>query len=291
MMNRNTIAVAGALAVLASVACATAHAQSVPDVGERGAMSTVQATACVPPSPVNDRYNHCGWGVWRLETQRSAVIATLAEPASYLICREMVDAAEPGGYPISVEADGVAISTGAPAAAAGHAPGGCFLVSGKKIVINGAARPQKPVNGYYIRWVRCLGRTRCRGRRGNWPRPLRIARCWRSSRSNACCACASAATTCSATRRRTSATTVSGPTADTSSCAVPRPPCSTSAVAPMCPRRCWRWSRSGLPASMPARGDWCSEAASDACTARPASRQVQGLSRALRMLAGADADP
>jgi hypothetical protein len=151
MMNRNTIAVAGVLAVLASGACATAHAQSVPDVGERGAMSTVQATACVPPSPVNDRYNHCGWGVWRLETQRSAVIATLAEAASYLVCREMVDAAEPGGYPISVEADGVVISTGAPAAAAGHAPGGCFLVSGKKIVINGAARPLKPVNGYYIR--------------------------------------------------------------------------------------------------------------------------------------------
>ncbi|MFD0724372.1 hypothetical protein [Lysobacter brunescens] len=151
MIHHNTIVVAGMFAALASMACTTARAQSVPDVGERGAVSSVQATACVPPSPVNDRYNHCGWGVWRLETQRTAVIATLAEAANYLICREMVDAAEPGGYPISVEADGVVISTGTPAMAAGHAPGGCFLVSGKKIVINGAARPQKPVGGYYIR--------------------------------------------------------------------------------------------------------------------------------------------
>lgn len=151
MIHRNTFAAAGVLAALASGACATARAQSVPDVGDRGAMSSVQAAACVPPSPVNDRYNHCGWGVWRLETQRSAVIATLAEPASYLVCREMVDAAEPGGYPISVEVDGVAISTGTPAAATGHAPGGCFVVSGKKIVLNGPTRPQKAVNGYYIR--------------------------------------------------------------------------------------------------------------------------------------------
>lgn len=151
MIHRNIIAFAGMLAALASAAGATAQAQSVPDVGERGAMSSVQATACVPPSPVNDRYNHCGWGVWRLETQRTAVIATLAEAATYLICREMVDAAEPGGYPITIEADGVVISTGTPAAAAGHAPGGCFLVSGKKIVLNGAAKPLKPVNGYYIR--------------------------------------------------------------------------------------------------------------------------------------------
>ncbi len=162
MIVRKLSGGASALAALCCVVWQAAHAQSVPDVGEHGAMSSVQATGCVPGSPVNDRYNHCGWGVWRLETQRSAVIATLTEAATYLICRERVDAAEPGGYPISIEADGVVVTAGAPAALAGHAPGGCFLVSGKKIVLSGAARPQKPVNGYYVRlgalpWSNAVG--------------------------------------------------------------------------------------------------------------------------------------
>ncbi len=136
---------------LASGAWHPTHGQSVPEQGPNSAMSSVQATACIPPSPVNDRYDYCGWGVWSIETQRSTLIAALAEPATYLVCREQVDAAEANGYPIVAEVDGTILSGGSPPAALGQAPAGCFLVSGKKIVVGGAARPGKPVRGYYIR--------------------------------------------------------------------------------------------------------------------------------------------
>jgi hypothetical protein len=148
---RYTSMVASLLITLASVAWHPAHGQSVPDLGPNGSVSSVQATGCVPPSPANDKFDYCGWGVWSIETQRSTMIATLADPASYLVCREQVDPVEANGYPIVAEVDGVAVTSGTPPAAMGQSPTGCFIVSGKRIVLSGSAKPSKPVRGYYIR--------------------------------------------------------------------------------------------------------------------------------------------
>lgn len=138
-------------AAATALAVFSVRAQSVPEQGSNAAISSVQATACVPPNPPNNRVDHCGWGVWALDTQRQTLIAALAAPASYLICREQVDAAEPRGYPIQIEVDGVVLAAGTPATPLGQSPTGCFLVSGKKIAIAGTAKPNKPVRGYYIR--------------------------------------------------------------------------------------------------------------------------------------------
>lgn len=153
-MNKQTATAVLALTMSSFAAGApfSANAQSVPDLGSGSAtVSSVQATACTPPSPVADRYNYCGWGVWSIETQRSTVIASLSAPASYLICREQVDASEPNGFPVSLEVDGVVVAGGAPSASLGQAPAACSLVSGKKIVITGQNKPNKPARGYYIR--------------------------------------------------------------------------------------------------------------------------------------------
>lgn len=153
-MNHPMIARHAAVSLLpvALVVAFHASAQSVPDLGEGNTtVSSVQATACTPPNPVGDRYDYCGWGVWSIETQHSTVIASLAEPASYLICREQVDPSEVNGYPVSFVVDGATVTGGTPGAALGQAPATCSLVAGKTIAIKGQVRPNKPVRGYYIR--------------------------------------------------------------------------------------------------------------------------------------------
>ena len=127
-----------------------AKAQAVPDYA---GTSTAQRVGCKPPSPAQDNFDHCGWGVWSFETQKSVLITQLADAASYLICREQVDAAEPNGYRVGVEVDGVVQTAGTPATPVSVDPYNCFLASGRKIVLNGlsGAKPLKPVRGYYIR--------------------------------------------------------------------------------------------------------------------------------------------
>jgi hypothetical protein len=73
-----------------------------------------------------------------------------------------VDSAEANGYPITIEVDGVVVTAGDQAKPTDHAPSGCFLVAGKKIVLGGSDKPVKPVRGYYIRlgpatWYNAVG--------------------------------------------------------------------------------------------------------------------------------------
>jgi len=136
---------AAALLLAGSLAGAGAQAQGVP---QAPAISSAQVTVCKPGQELGD---YCGWGVWALETQRSVLIASLAESAQYLICREVVDPGEAKGYPLTVEADGVVVAGGTPPGTL-TGSGTCFVASGKRIVLNGlAGKPNKQVRGYYIR--------------------------------------------------------------------------------------------------------------------------------------------
>ena len=141
--------IAYALAALALQA--PAYAQSVPDVGASGTVSSIQSTACVPAGPVNNKFNHCGWGVWTLSTQRQTVIAALATPTSYLLCRNSAATSEPIGTPVVYEVDGSVVSGGTPPSPMEHASGGCLVLTGKKIVVAAATKPKAPVRGFFIR--------------------------------------------------------------------------------------------------------------------------------------------
>ena len=133
----------GAATLIFCAGIAAVHAQ----VPQAGAVSSAQATACKLPTDPGD---YCGWGVWAVETQKSVLIASLADSASYLVCRETVDPSEPKGFPLTLEVDGALVTGGAPAAAL-TVTGTCAIATGKRIVLNGPSRPNRQVRGYYIR--------------------------------------------------------------------------------------------------------------------------------------------